>query len=100
MVNAVCSLLNVYSRGRQHLKVENIKGQTPKPFKLVGSNAIDDTFSAHSERSSHYHRRTQSFDPLITLELIILTVSDYTYGVSAVLAVLVLNDVANALVRQ
>jgi hypothetical protein len=30
----------VYSRQRQHLKVENIKRQTPKPFKLVGSNAI------------------------------------------------------------
>jgi hypothetical protein len=34
MVNAVCSLLNVYSRQRQHFKVENIKRQAPKPFKL------------------------------------------------------------------
>jgi hypothetical protein len=49
-------LLNVYSRERQDLKVENIKRLTFKPFKLIGLNAIDDTFFVYSHRSSPYHR--------------------------------------------
>jgi hypothetical protein len=40
MAKAVCSLLNVNSRQRQHFTVENIKRQTPKPFKLSDQTLI------------------------------------------------------------
>jgi hypothetical protein len=63
MADAVCSLLNEYSRQREHFKVENIKRRTPKPFKLAGSNAIDDTFCVFTRTVAELI----IFVPLITL---------------------------------
>jgi hypothetical protein len=67
MAKAVCSLLKVNSRQRQHFTVENIKRQTPKPFKLS-----DQTLSMMWSLRMHVNRHLiiaelDNFLSLITL---------------------------------